>query len=126
MYTLFIHVQLSQDFAQICQKDAIRDSFEEKFPQWAHAIVKYCKETQIRSTAIQAETKDYDTGIEDGVLIITVCVQPGANVLLCVLSWKRYCPCSSNNISLFGTCQVLCTQHLGDEYKYTTHVVILI
>ncbi len=40
----------------------------------------------------------------------------GWSVLLCVLSRKWYRPCSSSNISLFGTCQVLCTQHLGDEY----------
>lgn len=63
-------VQASLDFSSACKKDDIRDHFEDRFPLWARAIVTYCKETQVRSTALQIETFDYDdTATNDGEFI---------------------------------------------------------
>ena len=47
------------DFSLACKKEDLRDHFEDKFPLWARAIVIYCKDTQVRSTALQIETADY-------------------------------------------------------------------
>ena len=44
----------------------MRDHFEDKFPLWARAIVIYCKDTQVRSTALQIETADYSEDTNDG------------------------------------------------------------
>ena len=35
----------------LCKKPTIRDDFECSFPQWARAIVCYCKDTQLNSSA---------------------------------------------------------------------------
>lgn len=40
--------------------------FELKFPIWARAIITYCKTTQIRSTALQIETTDFDDDMNEG------------------------------------------------------------
>ena len=40
----------------MCKEENILD---EKFPLWARAIITSCRETQIRSSAFQAETADY-------------------------------------------------------------------
>ena len=44
----------------------IRDDFEEKFPLWAKVILKYCKETQVKSSALQIETEDFYDDLDDG------------------------------------------------------------
>ena len=60
------HIQLAQDFGLVCQKAGLKELFDESFPQWAHAVVKYCKEAQNRTTSLQLETETYDADIEDG------------------------------------------------------------
>ena len=50
----------------MCKSEPIREEFEEKFPLWAKAILKYCKETQIKSSALQMETVDFSDDLEDG------------------------------------------------------------
>lgn len=52
----------------MCKEENIRDTFEEQFPLWAQAIITYCRDTQIRSTAIQAETADYSEDLDDGTV----------------------------------------------------------
>lgn len=64
-YTL-MYVQAALDFAFACKKDDIRDEFEDKFHDWAKAVIKYCKDTQVRSTALQAETAAYNEAISEG------------------------------------------------------------
>lgn len=54
----------------ICKKEGLRDYFEENFPQWANAVVKYSKETQFKCTALQDETEEYSNDISDGTLIL--------------------------------------------------------
>lgn len=51
----------------MCKAEHVRDHFEEDFPQWAHAINSYCKDTQIRSSALQQETTDYSASMDDGI-----------------------------------------------------------
>ena len=53
------------DFSLGCGKPDARAEFEESFPVWAKAIVLYCKDTQVRSTALQQETENFseDTGL---------------------------------------------------------------
>ena len=53
----------------MCQKAGLKEVFDESFPQWAHAVVKYCKEAQNRTTSLQLETETYDADIEDGKII---------------------------------------------------------
>ena len=49
----------------MCKEENIRDTFEEQFPQ---AIITYCRDTQIRYSAIQAETADYSEDLDDGTV----------------------------------------------------------
>ena len=44
----------------------MRDNFEEKFLLWSTAIITYCKDTQVRSTALQIETLEYTPDLEEG------------------------------------------------------------
>lgn len=55
-----------QEFALVCKEENIRDRFEESFVLWCRAIASYCKETQIKSSVIQAETRDYCEDLNDG------------------------------------------------------------
>ena len=59
--------QAALDFDLICKRENLRDEFEESFPQWARAVVKYCKDTQVKSTALQAETEEFHEDISDGM-----------------------------------------------------------
>lgn len=43
----------------MCKEENVWDMFDETFPVWARAIISYCRETQIRYSACQAETADY-------------------------------------------------------------------
>lgn len=63
-YTCFL---VALDFSLVCKHEHVRDHFEEDFPQWAHAINSYCKDTQIRSSALQQETADYSAAMDDGI-----------------------------------------------------------
>ena len=45
----------------------MRDNFEEKFLLWSTAIITYCKDTQVRSTALQIETLEYTPDLEEGI-----------------------------------------------------------
>ena len=56
--------------ALTCKDEMIRDSFEEKLPLWAKAVVMYCKDTQIRSSSLQTETTEYVDTIDDGMCAI--------------------------------------------------------
>ncbi len=51
----------------MCKEENIRDTFEEQFPLWARAIIVYCRDTQIKSSALQAETAEYSDDLEDGM-----------------------------------------------------------
>jgi hypothetical protein len=41
----------------------VRDEFDSAFLSWSHAIIEYCKSTQVRSTALQLVTSDFDKDI---------------------------------------------------------------
>ena len=69
--TVCLHVTLSQvqagvELALVCKEENIPDTFEEQFPLWAQAIITYCRDTQIRYSALQAETADYSDDLDDG------------------------------------------------------------
>lgn len=49
----------------------IRDEFDEKYPVWATSIIRYCKDTQIKSSSLQSETKD-TKDMNDGTLVTCV------------------------------------------------------
>lgn len=51
-------VQVTLELCYILKKLNIRDEFDEKYPVWARSIIRYCKDTQIKSTSLQLETKD--------------------------------------------------------------------
>jgi len=55
------------EFAVVCKEENIRDMFDEKFSLWVRAIITYCRETQIRSSAFQAETADYSDDRDVGM-----------------------------------------------------------
>lgn len=50
----------------MCKEENIRDTFEEQFPLWAQAIITYCRDTQIRFSALQAETASYSEDLDGG------------------------------------------------------------
>ena len=63
-------MQASLEFALVLQRENIRDEFEQCFPKWAEAIIKYCKDTQVRSSILQKITADYT---EDSASEGTLC-----------------------------------------------------
>lgn len=65
-YSLFLFVQASLEFALCCKKDDLRQKFEETFFLWCRAIITYCKETQVRSTALQIETAGWNEDLGVG------------------------------------------------------------
>ena len=52
-------IQAAQEFGLIAGNNCLRENFEAEFSSWSEAIVCYCKETQVKSTALQEETKDF-------------------------------------------------------------------
>ena len=64
---LCVFLQASQEFGLVRQCEPIREEFEEKFPLWAKAILRYCRETQVKSSALQLETVDFNDDLEDGL-----------------------------------------------------------
>lgn len=60
----FCGLQAALDFSLVCKEEHIRSSFEDHFPQWAHA---YCRDMQIRSSSLQKETADYSVSMDDGM-----------------------------------------------------------
>ena len=50
------------------RKDNLRQKFEENFALWSKAIIVYCKDTQVKSTALQIETADYSEDLDVGKL----------------------------------------------------------
>lgn len=73
----------------LCKKATIRDDFECSFPQWARAIVCYCKDTQLNSSAIREETKDFSSDdTNDGTCIALEYRWP-----LCLSSNNYRCSC---------------------------------
>ena len=61
-------MQATIDFSLASNNDDIRDHFEENFPVWARAIVTYCKETQVKSSSLQAETSAYSDDMDEGTV----------------------------------------------------------
>ena len=59
-------IQVAQEFALICKEENVRGKFEESFILWCRAIALYCKQSQIKSSALQAETSDYSEDLDDG------------------------------------------------------------
>jgi hypothetical protein len=72
LFSLSLSLSLSLkaciDFGLACQREDIRDNFEDNFPLWARAIIAYCKKTQVRSMALQNETANYNEDIAEGML----------------------------------------------------------
>lgn len=58
-------MQAAQEFSYILKRPNIPDEFDADYPLWANTIIQYCKDTQIKSTALQLETKDA-TGMSEG------------------------------------------------------------
>ena len=75
-YNSYISVcmQAGIDFSLAFKENNIRDVFEEKFQLWAQSIIMYCKDTQIRSSAVQLETCDYSDDVEEGMCFKASCV----------------------------------------------------
>ena len=57
------------EFSLLCKQEDIRDNFEKQFPLWAHVVCRYCKDTQIRSSALQCETEDYSDEVDEGIIV---------------------------------------------------------
>ena len=64
-YVFFI--RLSQEFGFVCDQSDIRNHFDEEFLKWAKAVLKYCKETQVNSTAIQLVLKNFSEECHTGI-----------------------------------------------------------
>lgn len=70
VHIFYLHMlQAALDFSLACKDEHMRDCFEERFPMWAHAVISYCRNTQIRSSALQLETADYSGSMDDGKLM---------------------------------------------------------
>ncbi len=68
----------------------IRDTFDEVFMKWARAVVKYSKETQVNSSAIQlilgATAEDCDAG-----MLAVLYILPILNVCSCLIINNTNC-----------------------------------
>lgn len=53
-------LQIAYEVGLILEKPDVRDEFNSAFLCWCHAIIEYCKSTQVRSTALQQVTADFD------------------------------------------------------------------
>lgn len=62
--------QAAQEFALVCKREGIHDSSQEKLPTWAKAVALYCKKTQIKSSALQAETLQYSDTMDDDMFYL--------------------------------------------------------
>ena len=51
-------MQAAQEFGMVVSQTNVRDNFEADFMKWALAVVKYAKETQVHSSAIQHILQD--------------------------------------------------------------------
>ena len=51
----------------MCDKENIRETFEEQFPLWVRAMIMYCKNTQIKLSALQEETASYTDDLPEGM-----------------------------------------------------------
>lgn len=102
--------QVYRDFSLICQNENIRDQFEDVFPQWARTIVTYCRETQLKSTAIQAEVSELESDLDDGeYCCFTLLSDIACNI---VSNVSGFC-CALNRVLLYLP---------GNEYMYTSNV----
>ena len=54
-------LQVSQELSHILGQPSVRDEFDLAFLKWSKVIIGYSKDTQLRSTAIQLVTQDYDS-----------------------------------------------------------------
>ena len=90
----------------MCKEENLRDSFEEKFPGWVKAVVKYCKETQVRSSSLQAETMEYsDTMIEGMQYLFYIITKAIREALVLIF---LYSSIASTNIRLCDSCFSYC------------------
>ena len=48
------------ELGQITGRPEIRDEFENDFPAWLNAIILYCRKTQVRSSALQLVSSEYE------------------------------------------------------------------
>ena len=69
MHVVCVCVCVYEQAALICKKDNLRCDFEENYPLWAQAVVKYCKDTQIKCTSLQSETEKYSDDLTGGTFI---------------------------------------------------------
>ena len=53
-------LQVAYEIGLILKKPDVRDEFDSAFLCWCHAIIEQCKSTQVRSTALQQVTSDFD------------------------------------------------------------------
>ena len=61
-----MNFQATQELCYVLKRTNIRDEFDEEYLVWARSIIHYCKDTQIKSTSLQFETKDADD-MNDGM-----------------------------------------------------------
>ena len=57
-------VQVAQEFALILANPDIREKCDENFVAWSKAVILYCKETQVKSTALQLVVGPYSKDCE--------------------------------------------------------------
>ena len=68
-------LQVAYEVGLILEKPGVRDEFDSAFLCWCHAIIEYCKSTQVRSTALQLVTADFDKDFSSlGECVCTVYV----------------------------------------------------
>ncbi len=53
-------LQVAFELGQITGRPEIRDEFETDFLSWLNAIILYCRKTQVRNSALQLVTSDYE------------------------------------------------------------------
>ena len=50
----------------MCNEENLHYRFEECFVVWCRAVALYCKQTQIKSIALQVEMTGYSEDLDDG------------------------------------------------------------
>ena len=59
--------QAIQGFCSVIDHESLRHDFDDEFPKWMKAVICYCKDTQVRSTAIQSESSGFRMDIDEGI-----------------------------------------------------------
>ena len=65
----YFNLQACQEVTLLVKVDNLRQLFDDNFSVWCKAVILYCRETQLKTTALQEETEEYTDDLGDGMCI---------------------------------------------------------